>query len=407
MDQIQQPTEKFKKFKPLIFPAAIIIALLVLTGHILRHPTNRQQQKIYRQEAMASDAGSDLPVQRTAKAPVISPSTPVVVARPLTQAEQQQQQQNMQLQMQEAMNKLQKEEDRKQKEEEAELKAEHSGIMVAPVAANGQEHSAAIAEKKDPTVELVEAALRAGKPEPDPAPYVEKKGDKDKADFSIPIGATNGWKEYPPDDRNHTIYQGTLVHTILLSGIQSDMTGPVECRTAEDVRSFDGQHVLIPAGTVVFGHTQAVQTIGQSRVGLAFDYMRMPDAFEMTLQNLGAQSPDGSSGVKGHVNNHFLRAFGTSAAIGLLGAASMWNTNSGYNMSGSDAFRLGIGSAMSQTAMQTFSRYALIPPTITIKPQTPVDMYMVGDLHPPYVEEHEIVTGSAAPESGSTQTAKK
>ena len=225
-------------------------------------------------------------------------------------------------------------------------------------------------------------------------PIVEKKDNKNKADFSIPIGSTNAWQAYEPGDRNHTIYQGTLIHTILLQDIQSDIPGPVTCETTDDVLSFDRQHVLVPRRTLVFGHTQEINSIGQSRVALLFDYMRMPDAFEMSLDNFAAQDAKGA-GITGDVNHHFLRAFGTAAAIGLIGAASMWNANGGYSLSGADTLRYGLGSSMSQSAQQTFNRYALVNPTITIKAMTkhgptPVEMYVVGDLYPPFYEEHEM-----------------
>jgi len=56
-----------------------------------------------------------------------------------------------------------------------------------------------------------------------------------------------------------------MIRADLLTAIQSDLPGNVSAITREDVWSFDGRRVLIPAGTKLIGDYRSGITRGQTR----------------------------------------------------------------------------------------------------------------------------------------------
>jgi type IV secretion system protein TrbI len=205
-------------------------------------------------------------------------------------------------------------------------------------------------------------------------------------DFSVESGEWNTWV-----GERYVIIQGTMIHTTLANEIYSDIPGPLTCIVSEPVMSYDKQHVLIPVGTKVYGETDKVELTGQSRLGIAFDMMVLPNDAKVSLPKLPAQEENGSNGLKGHVNNHTLRIFGTSLAIGLLpSTAALINVGSPLTSSGIDQLRYGFANGMTAAGTQTLARLSNIPPSITIKANHPVEVYLLGDLSVPAYENWRI-----------------
>ena len=59
------------------------------------------------------------------------------------------------------------------------------------------------------------------------------------------------------------VAQGTMIRADLLTAIQSDLPGNVSAITREDVWSFDGRRVLIPAGTKLIGDYRSESPAGK------------------------------------------------------------------------------------------------------------------------------------------------
>ena len=94
----------------------------------------------------------------------------------------------------------------------------------------------------------------------------------------------------------------------------------------------------------------------------------MPDGYSVDLDQFHGLDQAGSTGLKDKVNNHYLEIFGASIALGIIsGAAEATNANQGYNESGSEAYKTGIASSLSQSSANVLDRFVNIPPTITIR----------------------------------------
>jgi type IV secretion system protein TrbI len=170
--------------------------------------------------------------------------------------------------------------------------------------------------------------------------------------------------------RGHALYQGHLIRTVLLKGINSDMPGDILARVVSDVfDSVDGRILLIPQGTVIYGAYSPNVAIGQSRLQVATDRMIFPNGTSASLQKSSVSSMTGYGGMDSKVDNHFFQMFGTSL---LVGAAS-WLMPTADQATTSTTGAAGVttgGSLMAQAvggAMKDIgSRNKNIKPTLTV-----------------------------------------
>jgi type IV secretion system protein VirB10 len=141
----------------------------------------------------------------------------------------------------------------------------------------------------------------------------------------------------------YVVFEGTTIDTVLTNRLDGEFAGPVKVMVTDAVYSQDRQHLLIPEGTFLL------------------------------------------------VNNHYLEIFGTSIALGVIaGAAESSNANAGYTQSGSDAYKAGVASSLSQSSTSVLDRFINIPPTITIREGHRIKVYITQDMLLPAYENHTI-----------------
>ena len=186
------------------------------------------------------------------------------------------------------------------------------------------------------------------------------------------------------------VFEGTTVDTVLTNRLDREFAGPVKVMVSNPVYNHDGQHVLIPAGSFILGEVQKVAGFGQKRLAVTFHRLLMPDGYSVDLDQFHGLDQVGDSGLKDKVNNHYLEVFGASIALGVIAGASETTTNSGYNQTGSDAYRQGIASSLSQSSANVLDRFINIPPTITIREGHRIKVYITQDMLLPAYENHDM-----------------
>jgi type IV secretion system protein VirB10 len=216
------------------------------------------------------------------------------------------------------------------------------------------------------------------------AQEVQTPGDKRAAEVNI-----NSAIGQP-----YVVYEGTILETVLMNRLDGDAAGPVKVMVTAPVYSHDHQHVLVPEGTVVLGEARKIGTAGfgqQRRIAVAFHRMIMPDGYSVDLDQFLGLNQIGETGLKDKVNNHYLQIFGTSIALGIIGAAAEMSNNGGsLTGNGVDAYKYGIAASVSQNATTILDRFISIPPTITIREGYRVKVYISQDMLLPAVENHTI-----------------
>jgi type IV secretion system protein VirB10 len=187
------------------------------------------------------------------------------------------------------------------------------------------------------------------------------------------------------------VFEGTTIDTVLVNRLDGEFAGPLKVMVTNPIYSQDRQHLLIPEGTFILGDVQKVAGLGQKRLAVTFHRLLMPDGYSVDLDQFHGLDQAGSTGLKDKVNNHYVEIFGASIALGIIaGAAEATNNNAGYNQSGTEAYKSGIASSLSQSSANVLDRFTNIPPTITIREGHRIKVYITQDMLLPAYENHDM-----------------
>lgn len=190
--------------------------------------------------------------------------------------------------------------------------------------------------------------------------------------------------------KTYLLFEGTILETVLINRLDGSFAGPVECLLSTNVYSNDRQHLLIPAGSKLLGETKKVDTFGQTRLAVVFHRALMPDGYSVSLDQFKGLNQIGDTGLRDQVNNHYLRIFGVSLAIGALGAVAEGGTAGSLNASSSDLMRQGFAQSTAQSSAQILDKFLNIMPTVTIREGHRVKVYLSGDLALPDYNNHKM-----------------
>jgi type IV secretory pathway VirB10-like protein len=154
------------------------------------------------------------------------------------------------------------------------------------------------------------------------------------------------------------VFEGTTIDTVLVNRLDGEFAGPLKVMVTNPIYSQDRQHLLIPEGTFILGDVQKVAGLGQKRLAVTFHRLLMPDGYSVDLDQFHGLDQAGSTGLKDKVNNHYVEIFGASIALNVIAAAAQTtNVNQGYNESGSEAYKSGIASSLSQSSANVLDRF--------------------------------------------------
>jgi type IV secretion system protein VirB10 len=187
----------------------------------------------------------------------------------------------------------------------------------------------------------------------------------------------------------HRVLEGTVIETVLTNRLDGSAASPVNCLVTTPLYSHDGQHVLIPAGARVLGETKPVQTVGDSRLAVAFDRLVLPDGSTRRLDQFVGLNDIGDTGLRDQVNDHYRSTFGASAAIGLITGLAQSLGTAGFSRGTSDRSLVIVGGASDATAQataQSMNRFLNRLPTITIREGHRIKIYVTNDLELPAYE---------------------
>jgi type IV secretion system protein TrbI len=222
-----------------------------------------------------------------------------------------------------------------------------------------------------------------------PGPKESAADSNRKEEHPNPV-ASPGSAPATATGKTYVLFEGTILESVLVNRLDGQFSGPVECLLTTDVYSHDRQHLLIPAGTKLLGESRRVETFGQTRLAVAFHRLVMPDGYTASLDRFKGLNQIGDAGLRDQVNNHYLRIFGASLAIGAIGAVTEVGTAGALTASGSDLMRQGFAQSMGQSSAQILDRFLNVLPTVTIREGHRVKVYLSGDLALPDYANHTM-----------------
>lgn len=182
-----------------------------------------------------------------------------------------------------------------------------------------------------------------------------------------------------PAASRYLLSAGSIVAASLITGLRSDLPGLAIAQVTERVYdSPTGRILLIPQGARLIGRYDSDVVFGQRRAFIVWQRIVFPDGRSLRLDNMPATDAGGYAGLEDHVDFHW-GALAKGAAI-----ASLLGVGANLTFTGESdlvqAMRESTQQNVSRAGDQLTSRTLSIPPTITIRPGTPVRLVVQRDL---------------------------
>ena len=241
-----------------------------------------------------------------------------------------------------------------------------------------------------PQVAQLLKQLQANLASPEPARKDSPEPAKERKEEAKTLAAASAASGNTAAGKTYVLLEGTILETVLINRLDGGFAGPVECLLSTDVYSNDRQHLLVPSGSKLLGETKKVDALGQTRLAVVFHRLLMPDGYSVSLDGFKGLNQIGDTGLRDQVNNHYLRIFGVSLAVGALGAVAEAGTTRSLNASSSDLMRQGFAASTAQSSAQILDKFLNIMPTVTIREGHRVKVYLSGDLALPDYNNHKI-----------------
>jgi type IV secretion system protein VirB10 len=182
------------------------------------------------------------------------------------------------------------------------------------------------------------------------------------------------------------IKAGWDIPATLEQEINSDLPGEIRALVRENV--FDtasGQYLLVPQGSRLVGEYDSKIAYAQNALIVVWSRLIFPDGSSVDLEGMGSQDVRGRSGLRGDVNHHYARIFGTAALSSAFSiAAVIAQTRRQQNVfaypSTGDIAASAAGSEIARLGAATTRRNLSIQPTITIPTGTRFSVRVHKDL---------------------------
>jgi type IV secretory pathway VirB10-like protein len=208
--------------------------------------------------------------------------------------------------------------------------------------------------------------------------------------------ATSNGIQVHPAPSPYTVTAGNVVPALLVSGIDSDLPGPIIAQVRENVfDSATGRYLLVPQGSRLLGSYQNASSYGQQRVQIAWQRLIFPNTSSMDIAGMPGADQSGYTGFSDQVDNHYLRTFGTAMLMSTISAGQMvgqltsfgsgtyspygYAPPSQWAMAGESA-GAGISGQLGQVGQQSLQQGMNRPPTLTIRPGYQFNVIVTQDL---------------------------
>ena len=183
----------------------------------------------------------------------------------------------------------------------------------------------------------------------------------------------------------YSVQAGTVIPAVLMTEINSDLPGECLAQITRDVYDSRAQrHLLIPRGAKLLCKYDDQLTTGQSRLLVAWTRILLPDGRSVSLPGLPATDAAGARGVSDQVDRHARRAFGTAAALSIIGAgAQLAQPQRGSILTPPSAGQVmagALGQQLNQVAVEMLRRDLSNRQTIRIRQGVEFNVFLNTDL---------------------------
>ncbi|WP_436357050.1 TrbI/VirB10 family protein [Brevundimonas sp. CEF1] len=178
-----------------------------------------------------------------------------------------------------------------------------------------------------------------------------------------------------------TLLAGSVLEASLVTGIRSDLEGPVLGQITADVHdTLTGRDLLIPKGSRLIGSHASDVSQGQTRLTVRWTRIILPNGRSIALEDEAASDARGYAGLEDRTDQRWserLRAAALTTLLAVSGAA--------VDVDDADrvarALRDGTGRGMDALGRGLVERGLSIPPRITIRPGFAFRIILTQDLN--------------------------
>ncbi len=265
--------------------------------------------------------------------------------------------------------------------------AKRSGIMFIDNRRGNNKQASENADE-DPALKMLERSLAMaeksmGQPSPEANEmfFMKKEEKVDSARGFLGKGKGAGSLKDPAP---FMVSEGTLIHAILLSEINTDLPGPILARVSHNIwDSKTGKALLIPQNSKLIGEYNSSVGHGQSRAQIVWTRIIYPNQQSVDLARMVGVDGKGTSGTAGTIDNHY-----DKVAIGLfmstaLGAGVRMTQGKYDSNTASIGQELGNSLAHETTSLgnKIADKMLAIKPTITVPMGEKLNVFVEADLN--------------------------
>lgn len=221
-------------------------------------------------------------------------------------------------------------------------------------------------------------------------------GDEDTAnqaskdDFLRKARKSGGAENYVQGTRMRAlspfeIKAGWEIPAVLEHDINSDLPGEIRALVRESVYdTASGQYLLVPQGSRLVGTYDSKVAYAQNALLVVWNRIIFPDGSSIDLEGMGSQDVRGQSGLRGKVNNHYGRLFGTAVLSTAFSAAAVVAQNRRQNVftvpSSQDVATSAAASEIARLGAAITRKNLNVQPTIRILTGTRLSVRVHKDL---------------------------
>lgn len=202
------------------------------------------------------------------------------------------------------------------------------------------------------------------------------------ADVPLVLGRTRTKSvEELPQPGQKLLPVTAVIRAALDQKVMSDYTGPYRARVLDDVYDVSKRYILIPKGSTIDGRSLRIANVNepiQARMAMTVNWIVLPNGHKIDFSRQYALDREGVAAIRDKVNRHFLAQFLGVAAYAVLTSESS-RSGSGFN---SDRTLSGdIGESARREFAPLAEKYLNLVPTITLRPGTPLRIYIAEELY--------------------------
>lgn len=182
-------------------------------------------------------------------------------------------------------------------------------------------------------------------------------------------------------NRSKILAEGTLIHGIMESAINSDLPGMVRAIVSEPVYAEDASQVLIQPGSRLIGQYKSGMQQGQTRIFVVWTTLIQPTGSRIKLSSPGVDNLGIAGAGADAIDYHFWERFGTSGLLSIIGAgAANVGVNSRDQFNASQAYRQAVAQSFSESAKDAYKQNGAIPPTLHINQGQAIMVFVAHTL---------------------------